>query len=182
MRDRDHAMAPASVDGPATGHSFAAGVQGNRRDAALLQIGLYGAAALAGVAFVVQQAVNAGLRGAVGSGLWAGFVNFTVGGLAIGLVALALREPLPSLEAAARAPWYAWAGGLLGALYIVGAILLIPRIGAAAFVGLLIVGQMLMSLALDHFGLLGVPVHAANLPRLAGAVFLLVGVALICAS
>lgn len=146
----------------------------------MLQIGLYGAAALAGVAFVVQQAVNAGLRGAIGSGLWAGFVNFTVGGLAIGLLALTLREPLPSLDAAARAPWYAWTGGLLGVLYIVGTILLIPRIGAAAVVALLIVGQMLMSLALDHFGALGVPVHEVNLPRLGGALLLLAGVALIC--
>ncbi|MEH3118263.1 MAG: DMT family transporter [Methylorubrum populi] len=147
----------------------------------MTQIGLYGAAALAGTAFVVQQAINAGLKGALGSGLWAGFVNFAVGGLAIGLLALALREPLPSLDAAARAPWYAWTGGLLGALYVVGTIFLIPRLGAAAVVALLIVGQMLMSLALDHFGGLGVPVHEASLPRLGGALLLIVGVVLICA-
>ena len=146
----------------------------------MLQIGFYGAAALAGVAFVVQQAVNAGLRGAIGSGLWAGFANFTVGGLAIGLLALTLREPLPSLDAPARAPRYAWTGGLLGVLYIVGTIFLIPRIGAAAVVALLIVGQMLMSLAFDHFGALGVPVHEVNLPRLGGALLLLAGVAPIC--
>jgi transporter family-2 protein len=176
MRDRDR----TPVDGQAPGDSFGAGLRGIRKGAALLQIGLYGAAALAGVAFVVQQAVNAGLRGELGSGLWAGFVNFTVGGLAVGLLALTLREPLPSLDAAARAPWYAWTGGLLGAVYVVGAIFLIPRIGAAAVVALLIVGQMLMSLALDHFGLLGVPVHEANLPRLGGALLLLSGVALIC--
>lgn len=148
----------------------------------LAQIGLYGAAALAGIAFVVQQAVNANLKGALGSGLWAGFVNFTVGGMAIGLLALALREPFPSLDAAARAPWYAWIGGLLGALYIVGAILLIPRLGAAAVIALLVVGQMLMSLALDHFGGLGVPIHALSAPRIGGALLLVIGVMLICAS
>jgi bacterial/archaeal transporter family-2 protein len=141
----------------------------------------YLGAALAGCAFVVQQSVNAGLRGALGSGIWAGMTNFVVGGLAIGLVALALREPLPAWEAAARAPWYAWAGGLLGALYIVGSVFILPRIGAASLVALVILGQMLTALAVDHFGLLGVPAHEASWPRLAGAVLLVAGVGLLCA-
>lgn len=145
------------------------------------QVVFYLAAALAGCAFVVQQAVNAGLRGALGSGLWAGVTNFVVGGFAVGFVALALREPLPAWEAVAKAPWYAWAGGVLGALYIVGSVFILPRIGAASLVALVILGQMLMALAFDHFGLLGVPVHAANWPRLAGAALLVAGVGLLCA-
>lgn len=144
------------------------------------QILFYLAAAFAGTAFVLQQAVNAGLRGALGSGVWAGLTNFVVGGIAVGLVILALREPMPSFEAAARAPWYAWAGGVLGALYIVGSVFLLPRIGTASLIALVILGQMLASLAFDHFGVLGVPVHEANWPRLAGGALLVAGVALIC--
>lgn len=145
------------------------------------QIGFYLAAALAGSAFVVQQAVNAGLKGALGSGIWAGLTNFVIGAVAIGLVILVLREPMPSFASASRAPWYAWAGGVLGALYIVGSVFLLPRIGTAALIALVILGQMLTSLTLDHFGILGVSVHEANWPRLAGAALLIAGVGLLCA-
>ncbi|WP_286159027.1 DMT family transporter [Methylobacterium sp. Leaf456] len=142
-------------------------------------IGFYLAAMLAGVAFVVQQAANAKLRGALGSGLWAGFTNFAVGGIAVLVVIAILRESVPTISAAGRAPWYAWIGGGLGALYIVGSVFLLPRIGAASLIALILVGQMLASLAFDHFGLMGVPVHEANSFRIFGAVLLIAGVALI---
>ena len=144
------------------------------------QIGLYLAAALAGLGFVVQQAVNASLRGALDSPFWAALANFAVGTVAMLAVLLALREPVPSLQAIARAPWYAWTGGLLGVIYIAGSIVLIPRIGAATVVALIVVGQLLGSLAFDHFGLLGVPVHEIGLPRILGAGLLIAGVVLIC--
>jgi transporter family-2 protein len=57
--------------------------------------------------------------------------------------------------------------------------LLIPRLGAAMVIALIVAGQMLGSLAFDHFGLLGVPVHPANVPRLMGAALLVGGVILI---
>jgi transporter family-2 protein len=43
----------------------------------------------------------------------------------------------------------------------------------------IVTGQMLASVALDHFGWVGFPQHSATLPRLVGAVFVVVGVALI---
>lgn len=145
------------------------------------QIGFYLAAMLAGVAFVVQQAANTGLRSALGSGLWAALANFVVGMVAILAVLAFQRESLPSLAAAGRAPWYLWIGGLLGAVYIVGAIFVVPRIGTATFFGLILVGQMLASLTFDHFGLLGLPVHEAGLPRIVGAALLVLGAGLILA-
>ena len=48
-------------------------------------------------------------------------------------------------------------------------IFLLPRLGAATVVALIVVGQMLGSLAFDHFGLLGVPQHAASPLRILGA-------------
>ncbi len=142
-------------------------------------IGLYCAAVFGGFAFVLQQTVNAGLKGALGSPYWAGLTNFAVGGMAMALLLAAMREPVPSLQAVSRAPWYAWTGGLLGLLYIVGTILLIPRLGAATVVGLFIVGQVLTSLAFDHFGVLGLPVREVGAVRLAGAGLMIVGVWLV---
>ncbi|MBV9521765.1 MAG: DMT family transporter, partial [Alphaproteobacteria bacterium] len=44
---------------------------------------------------------------------------------------------------------------------------------------LILAGQMLASLAFDHYGLFGIAPHPADLPRLAGAALLIAGVALI---
>jgi transporter family-2 protein len=54
-----------------------------------------------------------------------------------------------------------------------------PRIGATAGVTLLIAGQLVISLIFDHFGLLDTPVRPIDLGRLAGLLFLAIGVWLI---
>ena len=133
----------------------------------------------AGVSIVVQQILNANLRSALNSAVWSGFTSYFVGTICMALLALALRDPVPSASVATRIPWWAWSGGLFGAIFIALAILLIPRLGAATFFALFVAGQMLCSLAFDHFGLLGMPVHPASLTRLAGAAFLILGVVLI---
>ena len=136
-------------------------------------------AVAAGVSLVVQQALNANLRYALNSAAWSGFMSYLVGVICMAAFALALRDPIPSATVAARIPWWAWSGGLFGAIFIALAIFLIPKLGAATFIGLLVAGQMLCSLTFDHFGLLGIPVHPASLVRLAGAAFLILGVVLI---
>jgi transporter family-2 protein len=133
----------------------------------------------AGVSIVVQQVLNANLRGALNSAAWSGFVSYLVGTICMALLALSLRDGVPSASVAARLPWWAWSGGLFGAIFVALAILLIPQLGAAPIFALLVAGQMLCSLAFDHFGLLGIPVHPASLVRLAGAAFLITGVVMI---
>src|ERR1700741_2627982 len=132
----------------------------------------------AGVSLVIQQALNANLRNALSSAAWSGFMSYFVGMICMAIFALALRDPVPSAGVVARIPWWAWSGGLFGAIFIALAILLIPQLGAATFIALLVTGQMLCSLTLDHFGLLGIPVQPASLVRLAGAGFLILGVVL----
>ena len=133
----------------------------------------------AGLSLVVQQAVNANLRAEIGSPWWTGFISYLGGTLAMLAVALALREPWPSLQAIQRSEWLSWSGGLFGAIYIGISILLIPRLGAAMVIALFVAGQMIGSLAFDHFGILGVPVHPLGWLRLSGAALLVVGVILI---
>ena len=136
-------------------------------------------AVASGVSLVVQQALNANLRSALNSAAWSGFMSYLVGVICMAVLALALRDPLPSAAVAARIPWWAWSGGAFGAIFIALAILLIPHLGAATFIALLVAGQMLCSLAFDHFGLLGIPVQPASLIRLGGAAFLILGVVMI---
>jgi bacterial/archaeal transporter family-2 protein len=133
----------------------------------------------AGFSLVFQQAINANLRAEIGSPLWAGFVSYLGGTLTMLLVAMLLREPLPSVQELQRSHWISWSGGFFGAVYIGISILLIPRLGAAMVIALIVAGQMLGSLAFDHFGILGLPVHSLTLTRLAGATLLVTGVVLI---
>jgi transporter family-2 protein len=136
-------------------------------------------AVAAGLSLVVQQALNANLRTALSSAAWSGFMSYLLGVICMVALAVVLQDPLPSVAAASRVPWFAWTGGMFGAIFIGLAIFLIPQLGAATFFALLIAGQMLGSMVFDHFGVLGIPVHPISLIRIAGAVLLVAGVVLI---
>lgn len=136
-------------------------------------------AVLAGLSIVVQQVLNANLRSALDSAAWSGFVSYAVGVVSMGLLALALRDPLPPVATMMRVPWWGWSGGLFGAIFIALAILLVPKLGAAAFIALLVAGQMLASVTIDHFGWIGLAPRALDGPRLIGVALLVGGVILI---
>lgn len=140
--------------------------------------GLLALAAGAGASLVVQATLNARLRSGLASWSWAAFVSYLGGTVTMTMVLLAQRGALPSLEARASVPWWGWLGGAFGTLYIVLAIVLIPRLGAASTVALVVAGQMLGALAFDHFGLLGVPQQPVGVARLLGAALLVAAVAL----
>ncbi len=136
-------------------------------------------AALAGASFVVQAAVNANLRSSLGSAFWAAFVSYAGGTLVMAVVLLLARAPWPKADAVWGSAWLSWTGGLWGSGYVVVLILLLPRLGAAATLSLFIAGQMLVSVAFDQFGVLGVPRQPVDLFRVAGAALVVCGVALI---
>lgn len=136
-------------------------------------------AVAAGISIVIQQALNANLRTELNSTVWSGFVSYLVGVVCMALLAVALREPLPSMGAMARIPWWAWSGGLFGAVFIGLGIVLVPQLGAATFIALLIAGQMLASVTFDHFGWLGLAQRPIDLSRVIGVILLIAGVVLI---
>ena len=144
--------------------------------------GLFGFTLLAvgaGVSFVLQQAVNADLRATLGSAAWAGFVSYLGGTLCMLVLAVALRDSVPSAAVVVRANWWAWSGGFFGAIYIAVSILLVPRLGTATFVALLIAGQMIASLVFDNFGWFGLAERPVDPLRIFGALLLVGGVILI---
>ncbi len=133
----------------------------------------------AGVLLPVQAGLNAQLRSALGSPIAAALVSFLVGTAGLATIALLLRTPLPLGRAwAATSPWQ-WSGGLIGAVYVLAAIVLAPRLGAATLIAAVVAGQMITSLVLDQYGLVGFPVHSMTLVRLLGAALVIAGVILI---
>lgn len=138
-----------------------------------------GLAFLAGAALSIQAAMNAVLAGGAGHPLWAAVISFSVGLIALLLVGAVARAPLPALGMVSVLPWWAWIGGALGAVYIASSIIVIPKLGAASLVALVVAGQMLTSLALDHFGAFGLQEQGLTIWRAFGALLLIAGVVLI---
>lgn len=134
------------------------------------------AAALTMGAFMPLQAgINARLRQSLGEPLMASLVSFCVGLTALVLFILLTRTPLPSLAAAASAPWWSWVGGGLGACFVVGSVLLAYKMGATALMAWSIAGSLFASVLLDHLGLVGFTVRELSWQRLAGVALLLGG-------
>jgi bacterial/archaeal transporter family-2 protein len=136
-------------------------------------------ALVAGAAIALQAGVNTELARWIGSPIRASFVSFVVGAIALGLLSAAILKPLPSGSRLADAPWWAWVGGLLGAFYVVGAVVTAPRLGAATLVAAVIAGQIVSSLLIDQFGWVGFREHPVSAGRLAGVALVFAGVALV---
>lgn len=133
---------------------------------------------LAGGATALQAPTNARLAGAAASPVNAAFVSFLVGTAALGVLALMLQAR-PDATAMKGLPWWTWIGGLYGAVFVVSAAWGVPRLGVALTVILMVAGQILVSVVLDHFGALGVPKQPLSLTRLAGVALVVGGVLLV---
>nr|WMC95033.1 DMT family transporter [Aminobacter aminovorans] len=137
---------------------------------------LLAAALVAGAAIPFQAGANAMLGRLLGHPLWATMVSLAVSVALAVPVMLAFRVPVPSFAtAAATGPWWIWTGGAAGVVYVTAALLLAPKMGAASFVVAVIGGQMVASLVIDHFGLMGFVQRPASLARVAGLVLIVIG-------
>ena len=133
-----------------------------------------------GVVLTTQVATNTELGKALGNPYIPAAVNMIIGLVATTVLTWSLTSEWPSREMVRAAPWYAWlGGGLMGVVYLTGTILLAPRLGAGTLVGLIVAGQLMFSVLLDHFGWIGFEQHSASIPRLAGCGLMIAGVILI---
>jgi transporter family-2 protein len=144
-----------------------------------MQIGAMTLTALAGATLAVQIGLNATMRDHAGSPMAAALVNFAVGTVFLLVAVLFGRSSLSAIAGATAAPWWAWGAGILGGLYIAASAAFGPLIGGATFLALIVAGQMLAALALDHYGLLGFPVRPLDAGRAAGALLVVAGMFLL---
>ena len=133
----------------------------------------------AGMMMPTQAAINNRLAGFVESPIIAAFVSFVVGTVALFVYILATGVPLSNLASLRNASLVSWTGGILGAFFVASAVILVPKLGVALTFSLIVAGQMLITLVLDHFGFLGVPVKEVNIMRFIGATLIVFGVVLI---
>ncbi|HTR88497.1 MAG TPA: DMT family transporter [Solirubrobacteraceae bacterium] len=135
-------------------------------------------AVAAGCLVGLQAPVNARLGRQVGA-LQAATVSFTIGTLALLLVASLSSGGLSGIANFTRAPWWALIGGVLGAFYVTVALLTVRTLGLSALTAIVVTGQLAIAVVVDRFGLLGIARQHIHAPRIVGLVLLVIGVVLV---
>lgn len=137
------------------------------------------AALIGGAVLPVQVALNTLLRRYVGEPMQVTFISYLAGTVASLVICFFARYPLPTTTALTQTSWWMWIGGCLGTFYVWSTIFATPKIGAALALALTIAGQMIAALFLDHYGAIGLTKYAASPTRIAGVVFVILGVSLV---
>ena len=137
-------------------------------------------ALVAGLTIPTQAGINAQLTANwARSPILAATVSFFVGTVGLIVYVVLTRISIPAFTDIGRSPWWIWIGGLLGAFFVSTTIFLAPKLGATTMTALILAGQMVTSLYLDHFGYLGYPEHAASTGRIAGVLLIACGVVMV---
>jgi len=132
----------------------------------------------AGALLPIQAGLNTRMGKAVDSPVWASLISFGVGLVAMLIYVLATRQTI-QLASIKNVPSYTWVAGALGAFYVTSVVLAFPRLGPALAFGLIVGGQLLMSLIMDHFNILVHQPHPINIYRIIGIALIVAGVVLI---
>jgi transporter family-2 protein len=130
---------------------------------------------LAGVAITVQSGINSQLRTAIQHPVMAAFISFLVGTVALAILLLFSKAAYPSLDQYTTISWYKFTGGLFGVFVVTVTLLSVAEIGAANMFVLLIAGQLITALLMDHFGVLGMRANPINLQKFVGILLLVCG-------
>jgi transporter family-2 protein len=132
-----------------------------------------------GMAMSVQAAVNTQLAASIGANsVVAALVSFGCGTIVLAAVALSRGGLGPTFAALGDQPLWKFAGGFLGAAFVFGTVFLAPRIGLLSLIVLVIAGQLITSMAIDHFGLINMSMRKVSGVRVAGACVVALGVAI----
>ena len=129
----------------------------------------------AGVAITVQSGINSQLRAQLQHPVLAAFISFLTGTLALAVMLLFSKNAMPGLSQYGDIGWYKYTGGLMGVFVVMVALLSVAEIGAANMFVLIVAGQLITAVLMDHFGVLGMRVNPISIQRLIGIILLVAG-------
>ena len=110
-------------------------------------------ALITGALIPIQAATNAAFSKSIGNPFITGLMVFIVGLVGIILFLLISRTPFPEKQQLTSTPLYSYLGGIIVATYVVMITILVPKIGVGTAIGLIVTGQILCAVTIDHFGL-----------------------------
>jgi len=138
-----------------------------------------GLALIAGLIIPVQIGLNTNLAERLGHSILATVISFAVGFSALFMYSLSARLIWPPVSELTRIPWWMWCGGMIGAFVVWVSVFSGPKIGAMTLLATFLAGQLVASIVIDHYGLLGFPIRPLSWERALGVVLLVTGVYLI---
>jgi bacterial/archaeal transporter family-2 protein len=133
-------------------------------------------AVVAGAFLPLQAGINARLAHFVGGPVRASAISFFIGTVVLVIVVVAFTR---GSARPGDAPWWAWIGGALGAFYVTSTVVVPPRIGVAAFFGVLVAAQLVTSVFADRFGWFGLHERDITPLRAVGIALLISGALLV---
>jgi bacterial/archaeal transporter family-2 protein len=133
----------------------------------VILIGLIG-----GVSVGLQSPISAAMGQRVG-GTASSFIVHLSGMILSGLL-LFLRGG-EKIRDWASLPWYMLGAGLFGVVLYQSMTITFPRLGSTTMITLIIIGQLVTGIVIDHFGWFGVSVHSVSPARLLGVIVLMLG-------
>jgi bacterial/archaeal transporter family-2 protein len=136
-------------------------------------------ALITGALIPIQASTNAAFSKSIGNPIITALMVFIVGFVGMIFFVLLTRTSFPKPQQLISAPLYGYLGGIIVATYVVMITLLVPKIGVGTAIGLIVTGQIICAVMIDHFGLFNVPVHSISVSRVAGMLLMIGGVYLV---
>ena len=134
--------------------------------------------AVAGALIALQAPVNGKLGERLGT-FPAASVSFAIGLVALIGLTVVVGGGFGTVGEVRGAPWWYLIGGLLGAVYVSSVLVTVRTLGAGGVTAATIAGQLALSVAVDHFGWVGVERQPITLSRVFGIALLAAGVVLV---
>jgi bacterial/archaeal transporter family-2 protein len=133
-------------------------------------------AAAAGMCIALQASANGKFRQNLGDPWYPAFFSICGTFVTAIIAMLVLRPATPASETLQSTQWWNWIGGPLGAAIVLAGAALTPKLGAAAFIALVVGGQLVCSVFMDHYGLMGLTEQPMTVGRVLGVALVVVGV------
>lgn len=130
----------------------------------------------AGVCLALQATANTRFRANLDSAYYAAYFSICGTFITATTLMLLFRPALPTMEAMRRTQWWNYMGGPLGTLIVLAGATLVSRLGAAAFLAFMVAGQLLSSLVMDHYEIMGLPHQPFTMGKLLGVLMVIGGV------
>lgn len=142
---------------------------------------IFGFVALAiviGTLMPLQAALNAELTKFLKHPYLSAFISLSVGALILAIIVL-FHGGYGEVKRLGQIPLHLYLGGILGAIFVGSSLFFIPRMGATAMIAAFVTGQLIGSVIIDHYGLLGLSPNPVTLTRIVGVILLFAGLFLV---
>jgi len=126
-----------------------------------------------GVAGGLQAIINSNLNKAADLPLTTLVVNMVALATILPVYLIISRQNLGVLR---EADWFAYLGGILGVIVVMGSTFLIPRLGITIASSIIIVSQLTFAMVADHYGWFGIREIPVSFTKAAGLGLMIAGI------